>query len=244
MTANSSTAGIMSTVASQIFTLPEILENILLGLPVLDLLLAQRVDKTFHGVINSSIHIKRALFFETRVQAQREKDANTPPKINPLLSKMLPKDMSKCLVDFTGELDKNREEALQKVRDARAMPLHIRQASLPMVFNTLTCKEMDLLHCLWLPGRLVAVADTKFHLHLPYIYEALLPQTRQPMPVNEVESYEKASWRRMYPTNVPVEIHGLRNTIFCNGLNGVLVHAERPPWGNMDFLFDQLHIRH
>ncbi|KAK5681768.1 hypothetical protein LTS10_006301 [Elasticomyces elasticus] len=51
------------TAAQQVLDLPELLESILLGLPMRDLLLAQRVSKTFQQVIVSSPHIQRALFF-------------------------------------------------------------------------------------------------------------------------------------------------------------------------------------
>lgn len=40
----------------------ELLENILLHLPVLDLLLAERVSKTFQGLIAQSEEIRQALF--------------------------------------------------------------------------------------------------------------------------------------------------------------------------------------
>ncbi|KAK5691310.1 hypothetical protein LTR17_025696 [Elasticomyces elasticus] len=49
--------------AQQVLDLPELLESILLILPMRDLLLAQRVSKTFKQVIVSSPHIQRALFF-------------------------------------------------------------------------------------------------------------------------------------------------------------------------------------
>ncbi|KAK4965373.1 hypothetical protein LTR42_012129 [Elasticomyces elasticus] len=49
--------------AQQVLDLPELLESILLILPMRDLLLAQRVSKTFQQVILSSPHIQRALFF-------------------------------------------------------------------------------------------------------------------------------------------------------------------------------------
>ncbi|KAK4894468.1 hypothetical protein LTR27_007354 [Elasticomyces elasticus] len=49
--------------AQQVLDLPELLESILLSLPMRDLLLAQRVSKTFQQVIVSSPHVQRALFF-------------------------------------------------------------------------------------------------------------------------------------------------------------------------------------
>ncbi|KAK5731219.1 hypothetical protein LTR15_001158 [Elasticomyces elasticus] len=49
--------------AQQGLDLPELLESILLILPMRDLLLAQRVSKTFQQVIVSSPHVQRALFF-------------------------------------------------------------------------------------------------------------------------------------------------------------------------------------
>ncbi|KAG4441035.1 hypothetical protein IFR05_003490 [Cadophora sp. M221] len=52
------------TAAQQVFATPELLENILSQLPFYDLLVhAQRVNRTFHGVISSSPSIQKALFF-------------------------------------------------------------------------------------------------------------------------------------------------------------------------------------
>jgi hypothetical protein len=42
----------------------EIVETILMHLPMRDLLLATRVSKTWHNIIYGSIALRRALFFE------------------------------------------------------------------------------------------------------------------------------------------------------------------------------------
>ncbi|KAK4547127.1 hypothetical protein LTR36_001348 [Oleoguttula mirabilis] len=57
----------------------EILESILVELPMRDLLFAQRVDKRFQSVIQSSQKLQRALFF-------LPEPVGTEPHINPLLS--------------------------------------------------------------------------------------------------------------------------------------------------------------
>jgi len=75
----------MSPPATTVFAVPELLENILLKLPPLDLLLAQRVNKTFRDQINSSIHIQRKLFFK-KDPALDEYKGNV---INPFLSRLV-----------------------------------------------------------------------------------------------------------------------------------------------------------
>lgn len=48
----------------QIFTLPEVLEMVLLGLPMKDLLLDQRVCKTWRNLITTSSKLQQALFLK------------------------------------------------------------------------------------------------------------------------------------------------------------------------------------
>ncbi|KAK3632723.1 hypothetical protein LTR56_016193 [Elasticomyces elasticus] len=49
--------------ATQVLALPELLETILLGLPIKDLLFAQKVCKTWMEVTEGSARIQKALFF-------------------------------------------------------------------------------------------------------------------------------------------------------------------------------------
>ncbi|KAK5691307.1 hypothetical protein LTR17_025693 [Elasticomyces elasticus] len=49
--------------AQQVLGLPELVEIVLLGLPTRDLLLTERVCKTFKGVMDRSKNIQKALFF-------------------------------------------------------------------------------------------------------------------------------------------------------------------------------------
>ncbi|KAK3648586.1 hypothetical protein LTR56_007412 [Elasticomyces elasticus] len=49
--------------AAQVLNLPELLETILLALPTRDLFFAQKVCKTFKGVMDGSKNIQKALFF-------------------------------------------------------------------------------------------------------------------------------------------------------------------------------------
>lgn len=72
----------MSSATAQVLSTPELLEAILLHLPMQDLLLSQRVNKKFKGVIDGSIHLQRALFFEPIPQTGQ----NLDPVINPLFA--------------------------------------------------------------------------------------------------------------------------------------------------------------
>lgn len=51
------------TASTRVFAIPELLENILLHLPERDLLLAQRVNRSFRDVTTASVHLQRKLFF-------------------------------------------------------------------------------------------------------------------------------------------------------------------------------------
>jgi hypothetical protein len=61
----------------------ELLEHILLHLPQRDLLLAQRVCRRWHAVINASKHIQRALYFLPLPPAN---STSSQPASNPLLA--------------------------------------------------------------------------------------------------------------------------------------------------------------
>ncbi|KAK5124439.1 hypothetical protein LTR85_001656 [Meristemomyces frigidus] len=58
------TAPALVPASSQLFDTAELLEAILLHLPTKRLLLSQRVCRTWHDMITSSIHLRRALFLE------------------------------------------------------------------------------------------------------------------------------------------------------------------------------------
>ncbi|RMY55478.1 hypothetical protein D0865_04159 [Hortaea werneckii] len=73
-----------SPAAEQFFSMPELLEIMLLKLPVQDLLLAQQVCSHFKAVIEESPKIRQALFLEPEPVAGK-KGAGTP-KVNPLLT--------------------------------------------------------------------------------------------------------------------------------------------------------------
>ncbi|KAK3656833.1 hypothetical protein LTR56_002814 [Elasticomyces elasticus] len=53
--------------AQQVLHLPELLENILLCLPMKDLLFSQKVCKTWKGAVDTSPHIQEALFYTTDI---------------------------------------------------------------------------------------------------------------------------------------------------------------------------------
>ena len=53
--------------ATQVFAVPELLETILLRLPVRDLLLSQRVNRTWHNITKTSPHLQRKLFYKAEI---------------------------------------------------------------------------------------------------------------------------------------------------------------------------------
>lgn len=73
---------------SRAFGVTEVLENILLKLPIRDLLFAQGVSKQFQQVILDSITLQRALFFKPTPGTLDGKAVT--PTINPLLAKRMP----------------------------------------------------------------------------------------------------------------------------------------------------------
>ncbi|KXT05310.1 hypothetical protein AC578_11104 [Pseudocercospora eumusae] len=54
----------MATTAATVFALPELLENIILSLPLRSILTVKQVNKTFCASIDTSVCIRRALFLE------------------------------------------------------------------------------------------------------------------------------------------------------------------------------------
>lgn len=185
--------------ASQVFAIPEILENILLRLPMLDLLLAQRVDKTFRGVINSSIHIRRALFFEIRPQSESEKNLGAAPEVNPLLRKMLPDKMPDSAIDCTGNLDSDRQEVLDEMHGNDRNPTQFFENCLPMIFDGQLCKRTEILNLSWVDD----TPDKQFSIHLPFI---VTPRNKTRR-LNRKQTHCRASWRRMYPASGHVRVH-------------------------------------
>lgn len=66
----------------------ELLEHILLDLPMRDLLLAQRINKRFKHLIDDSIAIQRALYFTPSLATTADGEA-VVPIINPLLQNQM-----------------------------------------------------------------------------------------------------------------------------------------------------------
>lgn len=225
--------------ANEIFAIPEILENILLHLPMQDLLLAQRVDKTFHGVINSSIHIKRALFFQLQPQTDGNDGLTTPPRLNPLLRKMFPARLGRNAVDYTGKLDSNRDQVFHAMAQSGQSRFTLPENSLPMMFPGHYGKETDLHGMHWIDE----LIDEQFSLHLPVIRRQGCAKPYHSGPSSEAQMYEKASWRRMFPTAIRVGIH---RVVFNRSvsLSGILHHADMGAmeWGNMGFIMEKLDL--
>ena len=78
------------TTESRIFAIPELLENILLHLPERDLLLAQRVNRSFRDVITASVHLQRKLFLTADMKS--EDGLVTKLKWNPFIDIFRPKE--------------------------------------------------------------------------------------------------------------------------------------------------------
>lgn len=62
----------------------ELVEHILLHLPLRQLLLAQKIGKFFRGVINDSVKIKRALFLDSDNAHTVEWYPTPGPKLQPI----------------------------------------------------------------------------------------------------------------------------------------------------------------
>lgn len=75
----------MSNTAAKVFAVPELLEAILLLLTPRDLLLAQRVNKTFRASIKASVLIQQKLFFKPNTKNLDDGTCD----LNPLLSRIL-----------------------------------------------------------------------------------------------------------------------------------------------------------
>ena len=74
----------MATSRDRVFALPELLEAILLELPVKKLLLVQRVSKHWQTTIKASVSIQQALFYTPKpLSSTTSKDR---PDINPVLN--------------------------------------------------------------------------------------------------------------------------------------------------------------
>lgn len=78
-----------------VFATAELLESILRHLPVGDLLLAQRVSRTFKNTISSSPMLQQNLFFQPR-PVDRVSRAHNEPEMNPLLRDAFPPWFEHC----------------------------------------------------------------------------------------------------------------------------------------------------
>jgi hypothetical protein len=230
-------SAITSPLASEVFAVPELLENILLHLPMLDLLtVAQRVNKTFLDTITSSVHLRRALFFETRPQTQVEKDGYAAPNLNPLLRRMFPDNMEWEMFDCSGKSDCNRDAVLKELCQIAVLPFGIPVKSLPLVFDGHLCKaispdpyygEVDV----------ALLPDEAFFMHLPNFRLRDVAVLKREMPFSETQVYGKASWRMMYPTDAPIEIHR------CSRWYGRMIHDTELEWNDMGHIMRHIYPR-
>lgn len=73
--------------AAAVFSVPELLEDILSRLPMTELLLSQRVSKQFKATIEGSVKLQRALFFTPTLAPIAKRTSQTVDiKLNPLLT--------------------------------------------------------------------------------------------------------------------------------------------------------------
>lgn len=70
----------------KVFSVRELLESILLELPLRDLLLARNISWTYKGLIESSIHLQRRLFLKPQVAGSGD---DSSASLNPFLIRVL-----------------------------------------------------------------------------------------------------------------------------------------------------------
>ncbi|KAK4546765.1 hypothetical protein LTR36_001497 [Oleoguttula mirabilis] len=81
--AQSSSHASIATAGERLTSTVELLEQVLLQLPLRDIFLAQRVNKYFASVIKTSIHIQRTLFLTPEPPSSH--DTSSGVRVNPLL---------------------------------------------------------------------------------------------------------------------------------------------------------------
>jgi hypothetical protein len=82
---------------ARVFAIPELVELILLQLPLRDLLLASRISKGFHATITTSPVIQSALFFRPACSIKAKHPLDTRARsINPLLQTAFPGFLSEA----------------------------------------------------------------------------------------------------------------------------------------------------
>lgn len=77
----------MATNGNKVCAIPELLESILLELPIKDLLLVQRVSKGWQSTVETSFKIQQALYYKERPLSSLDPD-NTLD-INPFFYRVL-----------------------------------------------------------------------------------------------------------------------------------------------------------
>lgn len=108
----------MATAAERVLELPELLERILLLVPMRDLLLSQRVSKFWQALIANSLSLQQALFFKPA--------KNFEPFIALLVDEHRDKDSAQgpCLVGGVADIDVEcYEEGIEWTSVAEANPL-------------------------------------------------------------------------------------------------------------------------
>ena len=172
------TRGCRSSAGSRLASIPELLEVVLLHLPIRDLLLAQRVSRCFKALIDRSQTIQGRLFFlpESEPPGLRETDV----RINPLLVD------EKSFIGIPLYRNKDTPPRPVFVMGSQWNSRKVRVASCELE----TVKDRS-------NGRSICQAQIKM---------ARLPGTICYDCPNKVGKSTSGSWRKMYLTQPPVKI--------------------------------------
>jgi hypothetical protein len=177
----------------------ELLESVLLALPVKDLLLAQRVCKHFQSTIKNSITLQRALFFELDFT---KPGTMTTPYIYTLPSVFWPPPYTTPLAALRPPRYISNEDEPPKVHRTsptpRFNPFFATSGNMPSTYPAATC-TMNVA-----PPYIGALGSSWF-LHLKGTWVDHWPSYGRYF----IREKKNESWRKMWPTDPPVEIHHL-----------------------------------
>ncbi|KAF7190954.1 hypothetical protein HII31_08113 [Pseudocercospora fuligena] len=188
-TIDAKNAEIDGSAAARTFTVPELLEQILLHLPTLDLLLVQRVSAQFRDAVVCSKQVRRALFLESEPGPQ---DQNDPVRrLNPLIERMFEREdikpwMDRRVYTWFGELyspegDYQRLEAIMLYKDE--------------YWRDWMHQKGYLYHRQ--PGQ-----NTR-----PFVATNVCLPVVRTHDTNLALAYPSASWRKMYATYPPTDVN-------------------------------------
>ncbi|EME81510.1 uncharacterized protein MYCFIDRAFT_198204 [Pseudocercospora fijiensis CIRAD86] len=182
-------ATILGAAAARTFNVPELLELILLHLPALDLLLAQRVSTQFRDTILSSKQIRQALFLESE---SSPRDHNEQVRrLNPLIESMFQPE------DIKGWMDRRIYPWFGKLYSQDA---DYQRLEAIMLYGDESWRD-------WMQrkGYLYHRAPRK-HTRPFVATNVCLPVVRTHS-TSSALAYANASWRRMYASYPPASVN-------------------------------------